>query len=406
MLDRVESLVNQLQNTSSRNDKIQILRNNSWCKDILYYVYNPYILYGLTSKKCKKLNDLEGDFSGDIFDLLKTLSEELSGHDSVKAVNSFIDKYGYKELVYSIIDKNLKCRIDAKVVNLAFPNLIPTFNVALAKEYTKFPNKPDDNWLVSRKLDGIRLIARKEDDKVTFWSRSGKQLFTLSNLELGLKDLPSGYVFDGEVCLVKDGVENFQDMMKEIRKKDHTIESPKFFIFDILTLEEFDGASSNVKLSDRLNRFEINNDFVTKLDQERLASYDINSYPEEWEGLILRNDCDYEGKRTANLLKVKKFLDDEFKVIDIETGPYRIIDRGREIEFETLTNVLINYNRNIVSVGSGFTVDERRYYYERPDEIIGATITVQYFGISKNKEGKESLRFPTIKTIHGQERTV
>jgi len=106
------------------------------------------------------------------------------------------------------------------------------------------------------------------------------------------------------------------------------------------------------------------------------------------------------------LLKVKKFLDDEFKVIDIETGPYRIIDRGREIEFETLTNVLINYNRNIVSVGSGFTVDERRYYYERPDEIIGATITVQYFGISKNKEGKESLRFPTIKTIHGQERTV
>jgi DNA ligase-1 len=195
-------------------------------------------------------------------------------------------------------------------------------------------------------------------------------------------------------------------MMKEIRKKDHTIESPKFFIFDILTLEEFDSASSNVKLSDRLNRFEIDNDFVTKLEQVRLANYDINSYPEEWEGLILRNDCGYEGKRTANLLKVKKFLDDEFKVIDIETGPYRIIDRGKEIEFETLTNVLINYNHNIVSVGSGFTVDERRYYYERPDEIIGATITVQYFGISKNKEGKESLRFPTVKTIHGNSRTV
>lgn len=405
MLSKLQVLVNELQNTSSRNDKIKILKDNEWAKDIFYKVYNPYLLYGLTSKKCIKLSHLKEDFNGDIFSLLDKL-QTVSGHDSVKLVNGFINKNGYADLVYSIIDKNLKCRADVKVINSAYRNLIPTFNVALAKEHKEFPTLPDNTWFCSRKLDGVRLIARKEPSGVTFWSRSGKPFTTLSRLSDGLSELPAGYVFDGEVCMVQDGVENFQDMMKEIRKKDHTIESPKFFIFDILTTYEFDSGSSNVKLSDRLKRFDINNNYITKLDQKRLSECDITSYPEEWEGLILRNDCGYEGKRTKNLLKVKSFLDDEFKVIDIECGPYRIIENGREVEFNTMTNVLIEYNNNIVSVGSGFSVDQRRYYYDNPNEIIGAEITVQYFGVSINKEGKESLRFPTVKVIHGKKRTL
>ena len=42
---------------------------------------------------------------------------------------------GYEDLIYSIIDKDLKTRTGAKVINKAFPNLIPEFNVALAQTY-------------------------------------------------------------------------------------------------------------------------------------------------------------------------------------------------------------------------------------------------------------------------------
>ena len=41
----------------------------------------------------------------------------------------------------------------------------------------------------------------------------------------------------------KDGSDDFQGVMKQIRKKDHTIENPKFKIFDMVSFEEFNKKS-------------------------------------------------------------------------------------------------------------------------------------------------------------------
>jgi ATP-dependent DNA ligase len=52
-------------------------------------------------------------------------------------------------------------------------------------------------------------------------------------------------VLDGEICILdENGNESFQNIMKEIRRKDHTINNPIFFIFDKLTTEEFDSGTS------------------------------------------------------------------------------------------------------------------------------------------------------------------
>ena len=407
MLEELNSLVNKLKATSSRNDKIIILKQNDWCKDIIHDIYNPNILYNVTSKKCKKMTNLGEPMekASSLEDLLNML-RDVSGHESVRLVNTFINEYGYDELVYSAVDKNLKCRIDDTVINMAFPGLIPTFDVALAKNYSDFAHYVNDDWFWSRKLDGVRLIAQKRGNDVTYWSRQGKPFGTLKALTEEIRAIEGDVVLDGEVCLVIDGVEDFQATMKEIRKKDHTIQNPKFFVFDILTPEEFDNKTSKTILSERLKRLELNGKFVTKLEQQRIGEKDLYSYPEEWEGLILRKDCPYEGKRTKNLLKVKKFDDAEYEVIGIGTGPFQLVEDGREIQIETLTNVLIEHKGNAVSVGSGFSVDERKEFYDDPTKIIGKTITVQYFGTSTNKDGKESLRFPTLKAIYRKKREI
>ena len=63
-----------------------------------------------------------------------------------------------------------------------------------------------------------------------------------------------GVVFDGEICLMdKDGNEDFQGIMKQIKRKNHTIDHPKYIIFDYLTLEEFDTKESTSILSERIN---------------------------------------------------------------------------------------------------------------------------------------------------------
>lgn len=403
MLKEVETLVSQLKATSSRNDKVSILKNNDWSKELLHRIYNPDILYGVTSKKCKKLNDLDGLKSKDIYDLLDNLLEN-SGHDSVRLVNQFVEDFGHEALVHTIVDKNLKCRIDDTVINLAFPGLIPTFDVALAKEYSKFADYVTDDWFWSRKLDGVRLIVQKRGSNVTYSSRQGKPFGTLEALTEEIRAIEGDVVLDGEVCLVQDGVEDFQATMKEIRKKNHTIEEPKFFVFDILTTDEFDNRSSTAVLSERLKRLDFTGKRVTKLEQQKIGEKDLYEYPEDWEGLILRKDTGYEGKRTKNLLKVKKFDDAEYEVLDIETGEFQLVENGREIQITTLTNVLISHKGNRVSVGSGFSVDERKAFYANPSEIVGKTIKVQYFGESTNKDGKVSLRFPTLKHIYDGKR--
>ena len=106
-------------------------------------------------------------------------------------------------------------------------------------------------------------------------------------------------------------------------------------------------------------------DAVAKLD---------NAVENGWEGYMIRRaDAPYEGKRTRALLKMKKMHDDEYVVKDIEVGPFRMIDResGLEKTIETLTNVIIEHEGNQVSVGSGFSLEERSRYYNEPSLIIG-----------------------------------
>ena len=126
----------------------------------------------------------------------------------------------------------------------------------------------------------------------------------------------------------------------------------------------------------------------------------------DWEGFMLRKDCEYEGKRSKNLLKVKTFEDAEYVVKDVEYDNHRIIENGKEIVERMLANVIIEHKGHKVSVGSGFSHSQRRYYYKHPSHLIGKIITVAFFEESVEKNGKLSLRFPTIKCIHGQERTM
>ena len=64
-----------------------------------------------------------------------------------------------------------------------------------------------------------------------------------------------------------------------------------------------------------------------------------------------------------------------------------------------MTNVIIEHKGNVVSVGSGFSLDQRDRYFNYPEKIIGKEITVQYFEESQDKTGKHSLRFPVCKAV-------
>jgi len=262
-------------------------------------------------------------------------------------------------------------------------------------------------------LDGVRCICRKEMNTVTFFSRNGKEFTTLGNLENEISKIGGDFILDGEICMVdKDGNEDFQGIMKQIRKKDHQIENPKFFVFDYLTLEEFDNKTGTTPLTERLkNGYDIlpegiNSSMLEFLPQDQLTTEEqfteMAKEAEEagFEGIMVRKNIGYEGKRSHNLLKVKKFHDAEYTILECMNGTMRWTENGKQVEKNGLSNIIIEHKGNRVSVGSGFSKEQREHYLNNHNELVGKTVTVQYFEESQNQNGGYSLRFPVVKHIY------
>jgi len=426
-MEELRQFVNQMQATSSSLDKVEILKQQSeFIQKVLEYTYNPYKQYNVTSKTCKKKSDLcDPNLIHDtIFELLDDLTNRaFTGYGAIAMVNGFAAQNpGYEDLIYSIIDKDLKTRTGAKVINKAFPNLIPTFEVALAQTYepklASFGEGSNETWYASRKLDGVRCLAVVDvNGTCTLYSRMGKEFTTLNKIKYAIEATGIiNYVFDGEICMLdKDGNEDFQSVMKELRRKDHQIENPTFMLFDMIHKTEFDKGKSTDILSERLHTLRswlgprhATKDTLRYLDQAVVTDerhFDIwaqMATDNNWEGFMLRKDVGYEGKRSKNLLKVKKFFDAEYTVVDAELGWMSVVRDGKEVQEEMLAQVWIKHKGYDVKVGSGFSQEQRIKYMD--ENIVGKTITVQYFEETKNDKGGISLRFPTVKHIYENER--
>ena len=137
---------------------------------------------------------------------------------------------------------------------------------------------------------------------------------------------------------------------------------------------------------------------------ELISDADKNGY----EGIMLRKNVGYEGKRSKNLLKCKKFFDAEYVVESLDFDNHRIIRDGKEVVVPMLAQAYITHKGYEVAVGSGWNQAQRLWYAGNylNESIVGKTITVQYFEETKNQEGGISLRFPTFKILHGEVRTV
>jgi DNA ligase-1 len=421
-LNYLQSFLNEMNESSSGNHKIATIRKHAdseFLKKVFYYTYNPFKKYGVHTKVLVKNSHLIAPTNpySDLFQLLDDLAENnLTGHAAIQAVNSFVNELpaDLQKLVHYILDRDLRMGASITSVLKVHPNIIPTFKVALAHPYS--PTRVDfvkEEWYGSRKLDGVRCICRKEGNTVTFYSRNGKEFETLGRIAEDIKKLPGNFILDGEVCMVdQNGKEDFQGIMKEIRRKDHTIQNPKFLVFDCLTLEEFDNHKGTDKLADRLQLPIMNSisngEFHTLTIVEQIRINTENEFTEMakdaeingYEGIMVRKNTGYEGTRSHNLLKVKKFHDAEYTVLECVNGTIRWTENGQQVEKECLSSIIIEHKGYRVSVGSGFSKEQREYYLNRHNELVGKTVTVQYFEESQNQMGGYSLRFPVVKHIY------
>jgi DNA ligase-1 len=429
---KIREILEAIKNTAGTLDKKQILKDNM--NDVLQMIFED--TYSDHKYHVKKYNiwecgDLTLDDNYDTFhSMLKLLSERtVTGKAAIELVENTIGMYVLDDqwVLNCIMEKNLKVGISKDNFNDAMGNVIDKFEVALAYnlEKVKGVDVLDGTYLASRKCDGARCITIIDTIKntIVFKSRQGKEFKTLDNLKNPLLAAirycgfgPNIYIIDGEMCIVdENGDEHFNWIMREITRKDHTIENPHYKIFDILTYDEFVGNEISAAFSIRYEMLKdifTDCDWYSVLEQERITCqedfdrWSKKASDEEWEGFMLRKDVPYESGRTKDLLKVKKFLDHEYIVKDVVTGKATYNEGGSK-EYDVVSALVIEHKGNRVEVGSGLSKEQRISWYSNPQEIIGKTITVQYFEETVNKNNDMiSLRFPVLKYVYENGRNV
>ena len=413
-MEEVIKIFKQIQDTSSINDKKAIIttnKDNELFKKCLVFLLDSNVTTGIAEKKYDSLearnsNWVHNNISKEFCELLDYIKQHNTGRDEdiiqCQAWSCGLDN-DIKDFTRGMITKSIKLGCDKKVVNSAIPNLIPTFDVQLGTSIEKVKLLGNEKIFISRKLNGTRT-AFVGDKCMT---RQGKEYKGLDHIISDLQKIVGTEMFvDGELLYKnKEGLsdsEAFQKGTGIAMSKDNDKSELKLVIFDMFPLDEFWNGKSKEPYSNRKKDLIELGEKITALGTDNLEivqmcyeGYDHSEiwkwldYAEQhdWEGVILNLDTPYECKRTKNLIKVKRFYTYDLEVVGVEEGTGR--NKG------TLGALVVKYKNNTVNVGSGFTDEERSYYWNNQDEIIGRVIEVKYKEITTDKKtGLESLQFP------------
>ena len=421
-LIKFKLFVAEIQASNSKKYKQTVLQKFKDDEDIKRYLkiaFDPYQVYGISTKKLtKEVRVGECLCPPTVFDLFEYLKEHNTGRDYDVAVCQIAlewiaqDDLKSRYLLEKLICKDLSIGVDAKSINQAFPGLIPTFDVQLAQKYFEKPEKLEGKYFaVTTKIDGGRIIAIRENDQVSFFTRAGQKYEGLVDLEKEmLEAFPDGTVLDGEITILENkGIpskEAYKQAMK-ITRADGPKHGLKMLVFDAMSLEEWKAQKCTHDYIERrlllaglfkygpkktdLTFFELLPELYRGYDTSKVLELLDEAIENKEEGVMI-NICDapYEFGRTWSLMKVKKMNTLDLEVVDYEEGSGRLSG--------TLGAIHVRYkDGNIVKVGSGFSDELRKQIWKNPTDVVGKIAEISYFEESSNASGGVSLRFPIFK---------
>ncbi|MGW9032643.1 non-homologous end-joining DNA ligase [Streptomyces sp. NPDC055722] len=180
-------------------------------------------------------------------------------------------------------------------------------------------------WIFERKLDGIRVLAVREGDRVLLLSRTGRHLNDTypEIVETLAAQECADFTVDGEIVAFSGGRTDFsrlQQRMGLTRRRD--IEASgvavKYYLFDLLRLEGADTRRLPLRTRKSLLRRALVHRAPLRLTTHRNeggADLLAEACGRGWEGLIAkRADSTYQSRRSTDWLKLKCSLSQEFVI--------------------------------------------------------------------------------------------
>ncbi len=412
-------LFKTLSNISSINEKKEFLKsceNNTFFKEVLKFLLNPYINTGIREKKWDKIQPTNPHFRQvdvqlEFLDILNIFKYNSTGNNStIELIKNITADWTEEEqeFVKAAIIRSLRLGVNHPIVNSVYgEGFIPTFGVQLGTPIESVKLKGNEWISITRKFNGTRCVFINGK----LYTRSGKEYVGLEHIADELKQindtLGQNLFFDGELLYKnEEGLGDSEAFQKGTGIANSKLENKtqlKFVIFDCFPVEEFYLGKSEMSYKERhntyinpLNEFASENINVAQVlyqgtNHEAIAEYLNYAEDVDWEGIMLNLDVPYECKRVKGLIKVKKFKSCDVRCIRVETGTGRNKDR--------LGNIVVNYKGYEVSVGSGFSDEMRDTFWTNPEQIVGKIVSVKFKEETTNKQGGISIQFPVFESI-------
>lgn len=383
----------------------------------LCFLLNPSEVTHVGAKSFEKRKDLETNkFYESIFEIIDDLESVPAVTDQmiVNIHNALFNLGDAKLFAYQFLCRDITLGITAKTVNKVMnEEVIPEFRCMLANKYFEHPDKVEGkHFYLTEKLDGIRCLAVVKESGVRLFSRQGVPIEGLVDVNkrlLFIRDhIGKNFVFDGEL-LVSDrenipSKEQYKRTTMIVRREGEK-RGITYNVFDVLDVDAFETRSCDTAYYLRRQRLESyfscikspcevallpvlyhgsdTSEIIRHLNEQRKLQH---------EGVMVNlADETYQFTRTNALLKVKVMQDCDLEIIGFDAG------KGK---FEgTLGALVVDYKGTPVGVGSGLSDGDRRMFWEHQGEYLGRVATIQYFEVTHDKDGKESLRFPVFKEL-------
>lgn len=315
----------------------------------------------------------------------------------------------YNSIIKKYLDKGYKKTSDLGIFNLTQQEIdtkLPKQNTdqagiikpQLCKVLDRNdPKQTDKEYFASFKLDGVRCLLYYKDGEIRTASRGGQNY-----------DIPTTYIrqdpeliklFKDNPDLVLDG-EIYRHLwplskISGLCRKEELVEEHKelmFWCYDYVdeTLI-FRGRCKQLMRFSNLYAFTkcifLQHYIVGNLNE--IMAFHNRAVSDGYEGCVLRDPSKVykPGSRDSRMLKVKLFTDDEFKILGLVEG----------LREEDMCFLLETEDHNQFKAKPIGTREDKQWYREHINELIGKFATVKYFGFTTTDHPVPNL--PVLKSI-------
>lgn len=413
--------------TPSNNDKIDWLRElleDDDFRRVIQLAYDPYVTFGINNLSFVTAEPGFEDFDEGTFMILNDLSKRIiTGNSAKDIINTLFSKLNRpsRALFQYILEKDLKAGFHAKMINKAYPKLIPVpgyMRCSLPKETNIFEWPWLTGVISQEKLNGSFLNVTF-NDSVQLMTRKGQFYAPESFKEIvEAVDLcfPNKHQAHGEILVIRDDKilsrSTGNGVLNHVRKGGSfkSNEKPFLNLWDIVSLKVLEGEEKGQPYAVRYAMLKeicyMRRNILQVVPNRVVYSYAeaIEHFKEirskGGEGTVIKHpDGLWQNTTSRFQVKVKDEKEADLRVIGKNAG------KGKNITtFGSL--ICITEDEQLLVSVSGFTDKQREEINENFDKYLYRIIPVLFTDLIKAKNSETySMENPRVDSKSFEVRT-